>query len=297
MNLRTPAILLAATAVAAAHGQSSFQGLYEGVQDGGFTSSDFNVGDTTAASPFTVSRDFTGMDRSGATRTMNVSGSAFSNSNLDGANRHAIHISGQGTVTNAYYNENNRPVIDGNGAFDPTGSPYQLAVHGNAGYSDTINFTGRDGEGYTVDFLFQLEGLISGDTEAGLNFSTSRPSDPGYYPRLTRVNGVQENVGMTWATPAYPIQFGTSFDIHADMYAGLTTNLIDHADGSTIGGSADYGDTLTLGGIEIRDPQGNLVTSGITVSSTSGASYNPVPEPSALAALGLGALALLRRRK
>ena len=242
-----------------------------------------------------MSRSFTGKDRSGATRTMTVTGSAFSNPNRDGSNRPAVHLSGQGTVSNAYYSSVNAPSVDGSGQFDPNGSPYQLAVHGNAGYNDTITFAGRNGEGYTVNFLFALDGQISGDTELGLNFSTGRANE--YYgPRLTRVNGVQESVSLTWATPAYPLQFGQSLDLSIDVYAGLTTNLIDHADGSTVRGSANYGDTLTLSGVVVRDPQGNVVTSGITVSSASGASYNPVPEPAPFAALALGALALLRRK-
>lgn len=271
---------------AAAHAQSleAFQGLYAQDASGDFVGTDGNGSANDASDPFTVSRDFTGMDGNGVTQTMNVTGSAYSSSTYG-----ALHLFGAGTVTNSYYNAANPSVINGDGSFNPDGSPELIGLHGNAGWSDSITYTGFQGTGYKVDYYYRLEGTTSGDTEAGLNFS----SNGGYYgPRTTRGNEL-------WVTPDFDVAWGVPSDFSVDMYAGLSTHLSQHTDGSTISGYADYSDTLILEGAVIKDPNGNVVN-GWSVATASGVSYIkplPTPEPASLAAVGVGTLALIRRRR
>jgi hypothetical protein len=73
-------------------------------------------------------------------------------------------------------------------------------------------------------------------------------------------------------------------------------------------GTADYGDTLTLSGIQLLDANGNQVN-GVTYMSESGTHYNvlggtyasSVPEPGAdallMASVGAGLLIIRRHRR
>ena len=281
----------------AAHAQSleAFQGLYVGNYDANgierFVGIDGNGSANGAADPFVVSgHTYTGQDSQGATQTLTVDGSAYSSSSYG-----KVHLFGEGTVTNPYFSAANGPAVyadpsDGNNTiYDPSGSPDLIGLHGNAGWSDKVTYTGFQGTGYKVNYYFRLEGSVSGDTDAGLNFFYN-----GNYfgPRTTQGNEL-------WITPDYDVVWGAEQDLSVDMYAGLTTHLSQDAEGVTISGRADYANTLILEGIVIRDPQGRIV-SGYNVSTASGVGYiNPiqsVPGPSAGLSLAVGTLGVLRRR-
>jgi hypothetical protein len=273
------------SAVSRAQSTFAFQGLYAG-NSGAFTSIDGNGSPNNGSNPFVTSHSFIGNDSHGSQQTMTVSGSAWSNASYG-----KIHISGQGTVTNPYYNSNNSPYYDGN--FDPNGSPDLLAINGNAGWSDTFTYTGIQGTGYKVNYYFRLEGVVSGDIEAGLNFSTSDPGGQSFNPRTHLANEL-------WITPFYQIDWNQPFNVSADFYAGMNTHVSQHAEAVSYSGSANYGNTLELAGMVVVDANGNEVT-GWTMSSASGTTYptGAVPEPSSVIGvlLGLGYLARYRRNK
>lgn len=279
-SFRLSLIVAATAALSVVHAEGTyleaFQGLYVGNGNGAFTGVEGNGGANDASNPFRTSKSFTGLNSQGVRNTMTVSGSAYSSSSYG-----SIHIYGAGTVTNPYYNATNAPYYDGSGDPNPMGSPDQIAIHGNAGWGDTLTYTGLQGTGYLVNYYFRLEGTVSGDTEAGLNFSTSATNAPSYNPRTRNGNEL-------WITPDYRVDWGVPFDINVDFFAGLTTYVSQRAEGATISGSADYSHTLTLAGIVVKDATGKPVT-GWSVGSAAGASYpQVVPEPTSLAALALG---------
>ena len=137
--LRTVAATSLVTLAAAAFAQypylESFQGLYAG-NNGSFAFVDGHGGDNDASNPFVASASFTGLDSEGNQQTMSVSGSAYSSATYG-----AIHIFGQGTVSNPYYNPGNEPYYDGSGDPNPNGSPDLIAVHGNAGWGEKSSFS------------------------------------------------------------------------------------------------------------------------------------------------------------
>jgi PEP-CTERM motif len=275
--------LICLSTISNAQSTFAFQGLYAG-NSGAFTSIDGNNGPTNSSNPFTASHSFTGQDSHGNQQTMTVSGSAWSNASYG-----KIHINGQGTVSNPYYNSNNSPYFDGN--FDPNGSPDLLAINGNAGFTDVFTYTGLNGAGYKVNFYFRLEGTVSGDIEAGLNFSTSDPAGLSFNPRTYVGNEL-------WITPYYQVDWNQPLSISADFYAGLNTHVSEHAEGISYSASADYGNTLELAGMVIVDASGAEVT-GWTMTSASGTTYpsGAVPEPSSVIGVALGLGYLVRRRK
>jgi hypothetical protein len=261
----------------------AFQGLYAG-NGGAFTMIDGNGSANSSSTPFVASHSFTGLDSSNNTQTMTIHGSAWSNSSYG-----KIHIESEGWVENPYFNSSNSPYFDG--TLDENGSPDLLAINGNAGWTDEFTYTGLQGTGYKVNFYFKLDGTVSGDVEAGLNFSTSDPAGQSYNPRTHDGNEL-------WITPFYQVDWNQPFMVNADFYAGLNTHVSEKTEGVSFYSSAKYGNTLTLAGMTVVDANGNEVH-GWSVSSASGTNYpvGAVPEPATMASIALGIGVLLRRRK
>lgn len=280
------ATLLLGSVSQAQFGTFAFQGLYAG-NGGAFTSVDGNGGPATEASPFTVSHQFSGKDRQGHDQTMTIQGSAYSYASYG-----HIHVEGQGNITNPYYNSNNPAYFDGT-TLDVNGSPDLLAINGNAGFTDEFTYFSDQNAGqtgYTVNFLFQLDGAVSGDTLAGLNFSTSDPLGLSYNPRTIQAHEI-------WATPFYHMEWGQTLSVAADFFAGFNTNVSNHPDGINYGGSAGYGHTLSLIGMTVKDSSGNVVNpNSWRMTAASGATY-AVPEPASMSIALVGLLALRRKRK
>jgi hypothetical protein len=136
-------------------------------------------------------------------------------------------------------------------------------VHGNAAWGDTFTYTGLQGTGYKVNYYFRLDGSVSGDVEAGLNFYTNDPNAPAFNPRTSQGSAL-------WISPWYDVAWGVPFDAYVDFYGGMTTYVSQKPDGSSYSATGDYADTLTLEGIQIVGPNGNPVSDwSLTAASDS----------------------------
>lgn len=281
--------VLALPAPSMAQTTFAFQGIYAGNNEN-FVGDPFNGGPTNAANPFTGSKSWTGLASDGATQqTMTVSGSAFSYADYGQA-----HVAASATVTNPYYNPANAPYFDG-ATVNEDGSPDLIALHGNAGWTDTFTYTGTQLSGYRVNYYFLLTGSASGDVEAGLNFHASDSPD---YESFRTSGG-----SALWITEWHDVVWDVPFDISVDFFGGMTTHVSQRPEGQTIAGSGDWSHTLTLAGINMVDPNGNPYD-GWALTTASGTQYPrlaAVPEPGAAALLlgialpALGRLARLRR--
>lgn len=281
----------AAPTPAGAQSLFAFQGIYAGNNEN-FVGSPFNNGPTDFVNPFAGSKSWTGTAADGVTQqTMTVSGSAYSYSTYGQA-----HVAASATVTNPYYNPNNTPYFDGTTA-DDNGSPDLIALHGNAGWNDTLTYVGTQLSGYKVNYYFRLTGSASGDVEAGLNFAASDTA---------LLDVFRTNTGNAlWITAWHEVVWNQPFNTSADFFGGMTTHVSQRPEGQTISGSGDWSNTLTLFGIQIVDPNGNPYTDW-TVTSASGTIYPQLqpaatPEPGSLALL-LGIVVplssfLIRRRR
>jgi hypothetical protein len=217
----------------------------------------------------------------GVQQTMTFYATAYSSSTYGYATAY-----GAGTVLNPYYNAGNTPLFDGT-TYDPNGSPDSLSSHGNAGWSDTLTFSGLSA-GDAVSFTFNLQGSGSGPIAAGLNFSTD--SGGGTYDGFSTTSPNE-----TWITAYHPLNAGGEIGINVDYYAGLTSYT------SLMPEGVDYSgwllSHLALNGISVEDANGNLV-SGWSVSAASGASYPfATPEPSGFLAVGAGMVWVFGRRR
>lgn len=231
--------------------------------------------------------DWSGNDRNGNWRTMEFSGAAMAQGGYG-----AMHTYASGSLLNSFYNENNTPFHNSQtGETDwENGVPDVISLEAYAGWTDQLQVGGTANNYYST-WIFNVNGINTG--EEAFAFIRIRignnPSDSFYYFNPGSVN---EQIRLSQY-----IVGGTPEDIEFELYSIFQPSTQYFDDGETITGASDFGHTVTLEGIEFRDaPGGNLIT-GLELESASGYQYEVVPEPASLAALGLGALALLRKRR
>jgi len=162
------------------------------------------------------------------------------------------------------------------------GTAYSWA-QGYSKFTDTLTITGGVGTGnFFVDMMATGTHAAAGTgfSHGYLTWSNAISGIPGVLPI-----GTGTYAGLT------PIHFtyGVPFSFYADLVGlALFTN------GGVGTASVDY--TVGVAATHIYDGLGHPL-SGMTISSASGYSYPAaVPEPATFAALGLGLVAVVRRR-
>lgn len=272
---------------------ASIIGVANSVNGGGLTpiSQAFGNG---ASTPLAGSQSFTGMSGSGASRTLTFSGTCLNSSEYG-----RLHAYASGQLANSYYNAQNAVYADGKGGIvDSKGSPDAFASLGFSDFDDTLQFGGILASGYKARYVFHVDGTNSGDLGAAdladLSVQIGGDAPEAFF---STSSGRFET---DWATIDHPINGQTPQHIFVQFSNQVVFNTFDGslADGNTYSGISDFSATLTLAQIVIVDANGSPVD-GVTVSSTSGTSYRvySTPEPASFAALGVGALALLRRSR
>ena len=287
LALSAPLFLLSASASAQAFSTStaSIIGVANSVHGGGLTA----IAQASGAGPsssLSGSQSFTGKDRNGVTQTMVFSGTAVNSSQYG-----SLHAYASGHLANAYDNPTNAVYANGQGGVvDPKGSPDALASLGFSDFSDTLQFGGALQSGYMAHYVFHVDGTNSG-TGGFADLGVTIGSDPSEAFFSTTAGRFETD----WVTQDHAINGQTPQSIQVQFSNQVVFNTPDLTDGGTYDGTSDFSATLRLAAIVVVDAKGNPV-SGVTITSGSGTVY-PVPEPASLAALGLGALGLLRRRR
>lgn len=232
---------------------------------------------------------FSGLDAANNPQMMTFSGWTSSESDY-GQLHNATYVD----VTNNYYNASNP-------AYDPTsntGSPYSLNSLGFSIFSDTLQFGGALQSGYQAQYVFHIDGSVTGNltendgADIGVNLAGQ------YFEQGWFGDG---SYNTTWATGLVPINGITPQQIQVQFSTQAYVDNWYYADGSNDSGTSDFSDTAGLVGIEIYNANGQLVSpAGITVGSASGTQYALLPEPAGWASMGIGLVGLLglkRRRR
>lgn len=236
-------------------------------------------------------KSFTGMDSSGIEQTMTLAGAATAQSDYG-----RLRARANASLTNSYYNPDNTPYFDTNRdpSVDDDGSPNSLYVAGFATFTDELIYGGTAAAGYRASYRFFVTGSSSGGgVDAFVNVRIGSNANESFSADLSS--------GMTaqyFTTGKYAIDGNRRQTATASLTAQYRANTFELADGTDLTGAVDFSSTATLDAIYLYDGNDNLVA-GYTVAGASGTTYpgSPVPEPATIAALGLGAAAILRRRR
>lgn len=174
----------------------------------------------------------------------------------------------------------------------PQGTINFFNTYGSASFTDTLSYGGT-AVGYNSRYIFNLSGTILG--EDAFNYVVLRHANQ---PVQTWLFSAQGDYDIQLVSNAFVHgAFAQEFSLTLQSYFQVYTGYLD--DGATSTGYADFENTLTLAGVELRDDNGILQPNG-SITSASGTSYAiiAVPEPSVglLAVLGAGLLFSKRRR-
>jgi hypothetical protein len=268
---------------------SSAVGIDQQGVNGNFDLSSKSSMDGSAVSASVTNQTYTGMDSTGAPRTLTFSGTNSASASFVTG----LHVFASGSVTNSYYNPANTPAVDTSDNYNPAGSPTSFYSLGVAGFTDTLQFGGALQAGYQARYLFHVHGTNTDNfpfTGADMSFGITGNPDESFFAT---------NVGLNdtiWATQTYQINGITPQAVHVDFSAQFVMNTFDHADGDNVSGTSDFSATLGLPQLEILDAAGNPVT-GVTVTGASGTTFvTVVPEPVTIGLLFPSLLLLKRRR-
>ncbi len=240
---------------------------------------------TGALSQTSTNTDFTGNDRNGVSRTMN-----FQAVNRARADYGQLRVFASASVANTYYNAANPTYYNfQTGQANPGGSPTSLVSLGFAGFNDTLQFEGNLQSGYRARYIFKVDGVNTGvGGFAGMSVGIAGNPDESFF--ATSPGSYNE----IWATQSYEINGITpqTVNVQFSNQVVFDTDLV--ADGSNLSGMSDFESTLTLTEIQILNASGAQVFD-VSATSASGTIYQ-TPEPLSMMGLGLGIVALLKRR-
>lgn len=251
----------------------------------------FDYSGTGAPLALSASESWTGLDSLDQTQTMTFGGTATAQSGFG-----TLRTSVDATLSNVVYRNGNPAYFDGTPGELPNdeGVPEYLTGVGTAGFTDRLNYADTSDPLHRAVFRFHIDGTAEG---AGVNANLRVTIGTNPFEQLD-LNLSSGTVDEYWETSAYVI--GTSFQQNVQVQFTTRYDAFtgDFSEGADDAGKALFQSTVTLDAVLLYDQNDRLVT-GYTVTGDSGTGYRstPVPEPTTMAALGLGALGMLRRRK
>jgi len=219
---------------------------------------------------------------SGGNGTLEFSGTATASAGYS-----TLRAAASGSLTNSYYDKN----YDFDSA---SGVPTAFYAQGTAEFAQTLAYGGT-ANSYTSTYLLHLSGTISGSGRGAVIVELTH----AMAPPQSWVYVMEGDFDLNIRSQAYVHgQFAQEFKLRINTLYSFDTDFLQ--DGFDYSGAADFGSTLQVVGIDLRDENGVLQDQG-TITSDSGAMFTiiAVPEPaSALLTLsGLAFLAFVRSRR
>lgn len=213
-----------------------------------------------------------GYSNVGAPLSVNASGEfgpmTFSAQASASASYLGLRTYASGELTDTYF----EPYFPEEG--DPQGVENFFNAYSYASFTDTLSYGGT-AVNYNSRYLLNLSGSIFGE-EAFNIVTIQHANDP--VQRWSFFNPGNYDVQLVsdaYVHGAFAQEIRVTLQSYFQVYTGY------HEDGSIIMGTADFDNTLVLGGVELRDENGVLLPDG-TITSASGTNYGiiAIPEPS-----------------
>ncbi|MEM1223987.1 MAG: PEP-CTERM sorting domain-containing protein [Verrucomicrobiota bacterium] len=171
---------------------------------------------------------------------------------------------------------------------DPT--PDFYSARGTASFTETLSYGGT-ATNYSSKYILNFTGTIIGDasvaialTHAGNPVQFWSFSSPGTYNETL--------ISEAFVHGQSPQDFSLTLESQIDLSTDDSLYPIPNS------GNADFGNTLEVVGIELRDNDTGILLTGDSVMGESGSTYaiTQIPEPSSALLLGLGCACLAFRR-
>lgn len=236
---------------------------------------------------YSTSLEYTGDDRDFNERTMFFEGEGSARGDFG-----VLRTRYAGTVENTFYNEENPPMVDSTngGFFDPQGVPDILNGEAQAGWVDELVFGGFTANGYTATYVFDVHGENASANGTDFSWIDIQVGSGTLERTYFQYDGSTQQTVRT-----APVFIGNDGQVaRVTMTSWFQVATTNFSDGTNVSGFSDFARTAVFRGVEVRDPQGRLV-SDVTITSASGTQYQVVPEPATLVTLALGAVAAMRR--
>jgi hypothetical protein len=226
---------------------------------------------------------FSGLNQDGEEAVMSLSGQASASATYG-----TVRTSAGGTLSGAFYNADNTPFVNSQtGDTDLNGVPDIMNVQAQAGWTDRLA-AGGTATNYLSTWIFDITGSNSGDSafsylqvRVGNNETQSLYLGDSTINRRVRFSGFAIGNGEE--------------ELSVNVFTTFQPQTQFIPQGGSLSGQSDFGNTVKFAGVELRDLNGNIVNT--TITSASGYTYNVVPEPASMIALGAGLAALIRRKK
>ncbi len=175
-----------------------------------------------------------------------------------------------------------------------TTSSYVLTTAETAIFPNSTSFSTAGITAWTVSIYSGATGTTASSLSGDVKTYTLAPSAATYTATVGGYYDVVLNLGSSYTLPA------------GSYWLGITPSVAYATYGQTYVSQSSIAAGTALNARQINPSNGfgggtNFAASGATAGIGANLQYrltaNPVPEPSAFAALGLGAVAVLRRRK
>lgn len=190
------------------------------------------------------------------------------------------------TILRAQGGGNLDDVGDGNGFFVDSTPDFYHAT-GFARYSETLSYGGT-ATNYNSKYILNFTGIITGDAFAVVTLEhANQPVQQWFFDQPGTYN--ETLISNAFIHGLSPQDFTLSLQSSVNLD---TTGIIP------VSGNADFGNTLEVIGVELRDNDTGELLTGDSVTGESGSTYaiTQIPEPSSLLLFGLSGLGLALRR-
>ena len=220
---------------------------------------------------------FTGLDRTGATRTMHFNGSSNAKAQFRPGSTPALHTYVTGALTNGFYNPSNPPFFDAtenpdSPILDLDGVPDTLDTYASATFTEILQWGGT-ATNYLAYYQFKIHGVVTGDAIGYAAIMVETEGQRDYWSLPASGPGTYEGI---WRSRGFPAGKGYPQTIKVTFFSAFNPMTEYLPDGISVNGTYDFGATISLEAIGVETETGGPVLDDWSVIADSGTTYEEI---------------------